>query len=158
MIRTAIPFGYLFIVLMLGAVFLAGAALAVWGWTGRRRAALVTGSLMVLSVAGLVIAQLVFESSMEWNPSIADDSHVVGTWADDRETITLRADHTVEYRSDNEAFPARWSRNDWNLHLTAEGVDSMMRFIRFRDELRLMSNLPEDPDLWDGSLGLVRRP
>ena len=115
MIRTAIPFGYLFIALFLGAVLLTGSALGIWGWLRRRRVALILGSAMVLGVIGLIIA---FEASMEWNPSITDDSRVVGTWADDRETITLRADHTVDYRSDTEGFSGRWSRDDWNLHLT----------------------------------------
>ncbi|MCB1211641.1 MAG: hypothetical protein KDK97_20120 [Verrucomicrobiales bacterium] len=157
MIRTAIPFGYLFIALILGAVLLTGAALAIWGWMRRRRAALIFGWTMVFSVIGLVIVQVAFESSMEWNPSITDDSRVVGTWADDRETIMLRADHTVDYRSDSERFTGRWSRDDWNLHLTAEGVDSMMRFISFSDELRLMTSPPDDPDMWNGDLGLIRR-
>jgi len=157
MIRTAIPFGYPFIALILGAVLLTGAALAIWGWMRQRRAALILGSTVVVGVIGLVIVQVAFESSMEWNPSITDDSRVVGTWADDRETITLRADHTVDYRSDTEGFAGRWSRDDWNLHLTAESVDSMMRFITFRDELRLMTAPPDDPDMWDGDLGLIRR-
>ncbi len=94
---------------------------------------------------------------MEWNPSITDDSRVVGTWTDDRKTITLRGDHTFDYGSDTERFSGRWSRDDWNLRLTEEGVDSMMRFISFRDELRLMPNPPDDPDMWNGDLGLVRR-
>ena len=157
MIRTAIPFGYLFIALLLGAILLTGSALGIWGCFRRRRAALILGSAMVLGVIGLVIAEVAFEASMEWNPSITDDSRVVGTWADDRETITLRADHTVDYRSDTEGFSGRWSRDDWNLHLTAEGVDSMMRFITFRDELRLMTDPPDDPDMWDGDLGLIRK-
>ena len=157
MIRTAIPFGYLFISLFLGALFLAGSVLAVWGWMRRRRVSLIFGSTMGLAVIGLIIVEVAFESSMEWNPSIKDDSRVLGTWADDRETITLRADHTVDYRSDTEGFSGRWSRDDWNLHLTAEGVESIMRFISFRDELRLMSNPPDDPDIWNGNLGLARR-
>ncbi len=32
-----------------------------------------------------------------------------------------------------------------------------MRFIRFRDELRLMTNPPDDPDMWNGDPGLARR-
>ncbi len=157
MIRTAIPLGYVFIALFLGAVLLTGAVIVVWGWLRRRRAALILGSAMVLGVVGLVVVDMAFEASMEWNPSITDDSRVVGTWADGRKTITLRADHTVDYRSDSEGFTGRWSRYDWNLHLTAEGVDSAMRFITFRDELRLMTNPPDDPDMWDGDLGLIRR-
>ncbi len=157
MIRTAIPFGYLFIALFLGAVLLTGSGLAVWGWLRRRRSALLFGSTIVVGVIGLVITEVVFRASMKWNPSITDDSRIIGTWADDRETITLRADHTVDYRSDTEGFSGKWSRDDWNLHLTAEGVDSMIRFISFRGELRLMSNPPDDPDMWNENLGLVRR-
>jgi hypothetical protein len=74
-----------------------------------------------------------------------------------QEMITLRADHTADYRSDTEGFSGRWSRDDWNLRLTAEGVDMTMRFISFRDELRLMTNPPDDPDMWAGDLGLIRR-
>jgi hypothetical protein len=156
MIRTAIPLGYLFIVLFLGTALLTGSALAVWGLLRRRRATLIVGSTMVFGVLGLFIAQLVFDSSTEWNPSITEDSRVVGTWADDRETITLRADHTVDYRSDTEGFSGSWSRDDWNLHLRAEGVNKTMRFISFRDALRLLTNPPDDPDMWDGDLGLIR--
>ena len=95
---------------------------------------------------------------MEWNPWIKDEALVVGTWADERETITLHADHRVDYHSSNERFSGNWSLDDWNLRLVADGVDSMMRFIVYDDQLYLMTHPPDDPDMWDGNLGLERRP
>jgi hypothetical protein len=89
---------------------------------------------------------------------IRDETLVVGTWVDERETVTLHADHQVDYHSTNEKFSGKWSLDDWNLRLVADGVDSMMRFIEYDGQLHLMTNQPDDPDMWDGDLGLERRP
>ncbi len=109
---------------------------------------------MMIGVVALVVIEILFESYMEWNPSISDDSRILGTWADNRKTITLRADHSVDYKSDPGNVSGKWTRVDDNLYLFAEGVNSRMRFITFKGELRLMTNPPEDPDMWDGDLGL----
>jgi len=157
MLRTAIPFGYLFIALILGAALVIGIAFLVFGLLRRRTGLICVGSVISLGIIGLVVYQLTFDAAMEWNPSIPDDAQVIGTWASDRETVTLRPDHTVDYRSDTEGFTGRWTREEWNLRLTADNVDSSMRFISFREDLRLMTNQPADPDMWDGDLGLSRR-
>ena len=158
MIRTAIPFGYLFIALFFAGVFFTGLMALVLGvW--RRKRWLIAGGLSVMTVIVLaVIAEVSFESKMEWNPVIRDEALVVGTWADERETITLHADHRVDYHSSNEGFSGKWSLDDWNLRLTSDGVDCMMRFIEYDGQLYLMTNEPDDPDMWDGNLGLERRP
>ena len=155
--RTALPFGYLLIAIVLGVVFIAGAWLAIRGWSRQKHAACVVGVSMVLGSLGLVVAQIIFDESMEWNPVIYEDSRIVGRWKDKRETVTLRADHTVDYTSDTEGFSGKWMRDDWNLRLVAKDVDVMMRFISFRGELRLLTNPSGDPDMWDGDLGLERR-
>jgi hypothetical protein len=109
------------------------------------------------------MSQIVIDSLVEWNSAIHDDAMVIGTWSrqgdfwfDLTETITLRADHSCEYRSDEEGFAGRWKRDDWNLLITADGVDSTMRFIKFAGKLRLLSRPPDDPDMWNGNLGLMR--
>ncbi|MDB6007703.1 MAG: hypothetical protein JWR15_4690 [Prosthecobacter sp.] len=163
MFRTAIPFGYLFIMIFLGGVFIVGMTCFIWGRRTRRRPLQVMGAILSLGVVGLITADATLNSLMEWNPLVRDDKKVVGIWLRERsmwmdfsESITLHADHHFEYHSDAEGFSGRWERNDWNLHLTAEGIDWMMRFIEYSGELRLLSRPPDDPDLWNGNLGLER--
>jgi hypothetical protein len=142
-------------VIIAGVVFAAGLVVGVNGWRRRKRMSLVIGGILVLGVAGAAGYEWMIEAAMEWNPSITSDAPVIGTWSDGRETITLRRDHTLDYRSDTEGFTGTWSRDDWNLYITAPEVKTTMRFIRFRDELRLMSRPPVDGDDWDGDTGLT---
>ena len=163
MLRTAIPLGYLFIALALGGLLLVGVSCFVAGWRFKKRPLKIVGAVISLGVIGLITAEVVMDSLLEWNPLVRNDSEVVGTWQRKRsfwmdldETLTLRADHTFEYRSDHESFTGTWQRNDWNLHIAASGVDPLMRFISFFGELRLLRRPPDDPDTWDGDLGLKR--
>ena len=103
---------------------------------------------------GLLSADAYFSSLMDWNPVIQSESQVLGTWADERETIILHAHHRLDYHFWNEGFSGAWSLNDWNLRLKADGVDCEMRFVRYGGELRLMTDPPEDPDMWNGRIGL----
>lgn len=163
MFRTAIPFGYLFIALFLGGLLLVGVTCFVLGWRTRRRSLQMMGAVLSLTVIGLITADVVMNSLVEWNPLVREDKAVLGTWLRERdfwmdfsETIILRADHSFEYHSDTEGFAGKWERYDWNLHLAAKGINSTMRFIEYSGELRLLSHPPEDPDLWSGDLGLKR--
>jgi hypothetical protein len=163
MFRTAIPFGYLFIMIFLGGVLIVGVTCFMFGRRTRRRSLQVMGAVLSLGVVGLIAADVIMDSLMEWNPMVRDDKRVIGTWVRERdlwmdfaESVTLHADHRFEYHSDNEGFSGKWERNDWNLRLTAEGLDWMMRFIEYSGELRLLSRPPEDPDTWSGDLGLKR--
>jgi len=163
MFRTAIPFGYLFIMIFLYGLLVLGVTCFILGWRTRRRSLKTTGAVLSLTAIGLITADVIMNSRMEWNPPIRDETTVVGSWLRERsiwmdfsETITLRADHSFEYHSDEEGFSGKWERSDWNLRLKSEGVDSTMRFIEYAGELRLLSQPPDDPDLWSGDLGLKR--
>ncbi len=163
MLRTAIPFGYLFIAILLMGFLIVGIACFVFGRRTRRHAWRVIGSVLSLGVISVITMEVIMDYRMEWNPAIRKDSEVVGTWVRERgfwmdffESVTLRADHSCEYHSDTERFTGKWERHDWNLQITAEGVDSTMRFIAYSGELRLLSQPPDDPDTWNGDLGLER--
>ena len=159
MFRTAFPFGYLLITLLLLAIFGAAVLTLGWGLVRRRWLATVVGSAMMLGVGMLVVAQIYFESLMEWNPSIKADSEVLGQWADDKATIDLRADHTCTGTLEAADFAGTWRRDDWNLKVTFEKPHTPdMRFISWAGELRLMVAPPDDPDMWDGYPGLKRQP
>ena len=163
MLRTAIPFGYLFIAIILAGLLIVGVTCFVLGWRTRKRPLQVMGAALTFALVGVIAGEVIMDSLLDWNPLVRDDAQVVGTWSgvrgmwkDFHETMTLRADHTCEYHSDAEGFTGKWDRNDWNLHVTAQGVDSMMRFIEYSGELRLLHHPPDDPDTWDGDLGLKR--
>jgi hypothetical protein len=99
-----------------------------------------------------VIWQSVIDANLEWNPSISDDSQVVGTWTGRGQGITLSPDHTFIRQIDSQTGRGTWRRDDWNLYL--EGASLPMRFVQFRGQYRLLINPPGDPDNWDGDLGL----
>ena len=164
MFRTAIPFGYLFIAVALFGLLIVGLTCFVIGWRTQTRPLQMIGAGLSFAVVGMIAVDMIMDSLLEWNPLVRNDATVIGTWSGERsmwkdlaETITLRADHTYEYHSDEERFSGKWDRNDWNLHITAEGgIDLMMRFIEYSGELRLLHHPPDDPDTWDGDLGLKR--
>lgn len=157
MFRSAMPFGAsLFYLLLLGGIVGGGVLLLVgwkWNWRPLKR----FGTFLAISGVGLLCLDAYFNSLMDWNPHIDSEELVMGTWADERETITLHADHRVDYHSWNEGFSGTWSLNAWNLRLQGEGIDTQMRFIRYDGELRLITAPPEDPDVWNGSTGLRQK-
>ncbi len=114
------------------------------------------GLVLMLLAGGLIASELYRDAIMEWNPMIRADAPILGTWSDGRETVTLHANHQFDFHSPNERFSGEWSRFDWNLRLKAEGIDSEMRFVMYGNELYLMPRPPDDPDDWDGNLGLER--
>ena len=105
----------------------------------------------------IVLGDIAFDAALEWNPEIRSDSEVLGTWADNGETITLGLDNTFTYRSPSQTTTGRWARQDWNLYLHGDDYSTTMRFVQFSGHYRLMTHPPEDPDLWDGNLGLRQR-
>ena len=155
MLRTAIPFGYLFIALFLLAAFIAGIVLFVRGWRRRSAPMRWLGAGFCAGIITLVVANSAFEAALEWNPTIQTDSEVVGTWSDRAQTITLSHDHTFTYQTGAHIARGTWTRDDWNLYLRGDS-DATMRFVQFRGQYRLMTRPPGDPDTWDGDLGLPR--
>jgi hypothetical protein len=129
MIRTAIQFGYAFIALFLTAAFLGGIVAFILGWRFRSRVAKWSGLGIAVIVVAVVVSNVMFERSIEWNPTIKSDAEIIGIW----------------------------SRDDWNLYLRGESYTNTMRFITFRERYRLMTHPPGDPDEWDGDLGLKQQ-
>jgi hypothetical protein len=156
MIRTAIPFGYLFIALFLFAAFVLGLVVFIWGLCRHSRLARWLGGSVVVAVPALVAAEMWFDSAQEWNPTIGSDSEIVGTYADRRETITLAPDKSFTYCAGSQISTGTWGRDDWNLYLTNSNHSSTLRFIQFRGRYRLLTHPPEDPDQWNGDLGLQK--
>jgi hypothetical protein len=158
MIRTAIPFGYLFIALLLLITFGFGVVSFIWGCRKHSSQAKWLGVGIILLVSALVAVEIAFDSSLEWNPTIHSDTEIVGTWTDHRETLTLVPNNTFDYRTATRTVSGSWTRNDWNLYLHNTDFSATMRFIQFRGRYRLMAHPPSDPDMWDGDLGLSRNP
>ena len=156
MIRTAIPFGYLFIALFLFAAFVAGIGILIWGWRRHSRLLRGLGCGMVGSVIAIVVANLWIDSALEWNPTIGSDAEIVGTWSDRAQKITLTSDKTFTYRTSSQLINGTWTRYDWNLYLRGDNYSATMRFVQYRGGYRLMTHPPEDPDMWDGDVGLPK--
>lgn len=150
------PFGHLIMMLFWGVVFSGGVLLFLLGrWLRKRSLQLIGGSIVTLVVA-LVVRDVVVDSQTDWNPLFAPDSEIAGTWSDSREKMILHPDHTFTYHSGKDRFSGTWSRQDWNLylHLKSRAEHREMRVIRYFGKLRLMTHPPEDPDSWDGNVGL----
>ncbi len=154
MIRTAIPFGYLFIALLLLAAFVAGIAVFVWGWLRRSRLARWIGAALCACVVVLVVADVAYDSALELNPSIDNDSQILGTWTGDGQVVKLAADHTFTCQTGSQTARGTWTRDDFNLYLYGGSYTGTMRFIQFRGVYRLLPHALGDPDTWDGDLGL----
>lgn len=158
MIRTAIPFGYsIFVIVMIGG-FVLGLALLISGLFQRFRSLIRIGAALSCGVALVFICDAVVDTAIEWNPEIADDFELVGTWADRDTSITLLPDRTFVYRQPEGEVQGAWKRDDWNLRLTSAGDSREMRFIRVAGSYRVITNPPTDFDMWDGDLGLPKKP
>lgn len=150
MFLGAIPFGLLILVVLI--VLGSRTELRQIVWPGLVLLAL------LLFLGGSMALHFYRSARMEWHPVIRNDTQVVGTWTDDRETVTLHADHRFDFHSPSERFSGEWSRIDHNLRLKAEGVDSKMTFVSYANKLHLTTWPPGDPDGWDGNPGLWRAP
>lgn len=163
MIRTAIPFGYLFIALFLIVILVSGICLVIWGWFclviwgwfSRSRTAQWLGVGIAGSVVSLIVYNVAIEASLEWNPIISSDAEIIGTWTGRSQTIILSLNNTFSYSTPTENTGGTWTRDDWSLHLKG-GYSGTMRFVRFLEHYRLMTNPPIDPDMWDGNIGLKK--
>lgn len=154
MFRTALPFGYLLIFLGLAAAFVIGLVLFVTGRLRRSKPVAFLGGALALVVAIAVVSDVYFDAAMEWNPEIASDTEVVGRWQDRDETVTLAPDHTFTYETKDQIVHGTWSRYDWNLRMAGNNGPLEMRFVQYNGKTHLMTRPPEDPDVWDGDLGL----
>ena len=117
MIRTAIPFGYLFIALFLLAGFVVGVGIFIWGWRRRSRGARWLGCGLVFIVIAVAVANIWMCSALEWNPIIRSDAEVAGTWRDRDQRLALSGDKTFTYRTPSQTTSGTWTRDDWNLYL-----------------------------------------
>ena len=156
MIRTAIPFGYLFIALFLLTAFVFGVSVFVRAWRRRSRGGRWLGVAIVGSVVAVIVGEIAFDAAIEWNPTIGSDTEVIGTYADGAQTVTLQSDKTFTHRTPSQTTSGTWTRDDWNLYLRGDSYSGTMRFIQVRGHYRLMTQPLGDPDTWDGDLGLQR--
>jgi len=154
MIRTAIPFGYLFIALFFLAAFVAGVVALIVGVRRRSPRARWLAAALCAFVLIVIVTEVAYDSSLEWNPTIGGDSQIVGAWIDHGQTMTLASDHTFTYQTASQTAHGTWTRDDWNLYLRGDSYSGTMRFVQFHGIDRLMTHPPDDPDTWDGDLGL----
>jgi len=148
-LSTGLPFGYLLVTLFLGIATL-GAALAWWRLRARP-VGRVAGAVALLAAArlGLPIAAEVLVP-VEFNPVVARAS-LIGVWTDGPSRLELAADGSYRL-TDGRVVLGAWTLSSWNLDLGG----SPWRVIQARGEERLLREVPEDVDLWDGHLGFRR--
>ncbi len=157
MLLGAAPLAHMITFLMVLGVFVLGLIMVLVGRKSLRP--LFWPGVALMSLVGALLVSTIYQDAMmEWNPRIREDAQITGKWSDGRETVTLHADHRFDLHSPNEGFSGNWSRFDHNLRLKAEGLDSEMRFVMWGSDIYLMSRPPDDPDDWDGTLGLKHVP
>src|SRR5437879_232782 len=94
MIRTAIPFGYLFIYFGLFVGFSFGLAMVVWGVHGKSKSAAIFGAWIALGIAAFLIADCVMEARTEWAPHISGNGEIIGAYGQPDDGVELNADAT----------------------------------------------------------------
>lgn len=154
MIYTAIPFGYLLIYGFLFGCVLAGLILLGRAIFKRKIALGAFGLAMCLLAGGLVAIDICLNAKLDWNPKIESDAVVIGYWADKNRALLIKADQTFKYTEGLRTFQGTWNRDDFNLYLRSPSENKTMRIIRNGTLLRIMTAPPEDPDSWNGDLGL----
>ncbi len=131
----------------------AGVCSLIYGVVRHRWSAVWIGACICVGLIGVAATSV----DIEMNPPITDDASVVGTWTDHHETIVLRSDHAADFTANNKDYRGRWRRSDWNLHLMADNIELVFRFITVGDELRLVTDLPDNHEMWNGDSGLTLR-
>jgi len=161
MIRTAIPFGYLFILLFVISSLLIGFAIVVFSFFKKSKPFRWFCVLSYLAYVVLIIIGVVINvtGEPEWNPVIKNDAEVAGVWTDSQHKLKLTADHHFTYRDHDVVTSGTWSRDDWNLYLKSGAPDSHgaptnLRFIEYKGHYRVLTKLLLDTDEWDGDYGL----
>jgi hypothetical protein len=155
-LRTAAPFGYAFFIA--GLLFAATVGI-VFVFRGLRKSQhfLAAGGLvLVLGVAAIVWANIDAERDVDLNPSIVGDEALVGVWTHGDTTLRLSSDHAYQCSGRNcEALGAlgMWSRlGDFEiLFRPADDRVQRRRVVSAGRRLRL-TEMPEDPDMWNGRL------
>lgn len=141
---------FIFNVSLLLLAFVAGvAALGAGGLSGSRRW-VVAGAVTVALVVGVIVSSWY---ALEWNPIEVERDEVVGTWRKSGKVLWLGSDHRYTYRAGSSRHQGTWELEGCDLKLGKRGL---MRFIRYRGELRLLTEPPGDPEYWDGDLGLAK--
>lgn len=148
-LASGIPFGML--------VFLAWlVGLGVVGIVGafrlRRRAWRVAAAALAVLAGGRLALGIASELLLDedLNP-VVRPAQLVGSWRDGAQTLALHPDQTFQMRGPTTRTGA-WELRDQELSL--DGMKA--RVIKVNGAYRIVPSFPEDPDLWDGSLGFAR--
>jgi hypothetical protein len=164
MIRTEIPFGYLFIFLFVAVSLVLGFVVVCLSFLTPFRKFRWFSAGSYLAYIGLIIVVAVINvtGEPEWNPEIKNDREVVGIWTDPHHKLELTADHHFTYLDHEVTTTGVWARDDWNLYLKNDASVSndsarLFRFIEYQGHYRVLTNPPGDPDGWDGDYGLSRK-
>ena len=158
MLWTAIPFGYLFIALFLLATFVVGGVTFVVAWRRRSAVGRRVGAILCAFVVVGIVGEVAYDDELEWNPMISSDSQIVGTWTAPARTLILSPAHTFMDQADARTTRGTWVRDDWHLSLHGDSYSGTMRFTQLHGSYRLLTHPPNNPDMWDGGLGLQLNP
>ena len=164
--RTAIPCGYLIFFLAAALACAAALGLLVIG-VFKKRWKLVTASAIFLGLAAVwVVGNIAFETALELNP-IIQQADLIGVWQSDGSRLQVNSNGTFLFSTTDEhsEFGIPPTAGTWKFQpiSTIEITDARGRrlpdllVISFRGRLHIIRAF-EDPDMWDGSLGLAKRP
>lgn len=169
-VRTAVPFGYLAFAMMLCVVAAAGLLLFVAGLFLRKsilgRVMAVVGWVVFCGVVVVIVANLLFDSRLNMNPTRVTSEALIGEWLDGKTSLRLAADGSFTLQASGRLIrrlgtrnaSGNWSQHDSRLHLrTTSGQElSPLRVIQFGKQYRIIVDDFGDPDEWDGRLGFKR--
>lgn len=157
--RTALPFGYLGIALILGVIAISAIVLVISGIRGRRVYRGLAGLIILGAVCALTVMDVQADERTDLNPRIASDSDLVGIWTAKGAVLDLRAKGVYACRGDGcsaVGTAGRWQRvDDFKLNFVSTppsrvpGTTVRLRVISTHGRLQLI-RASRDPDLWDG--------
>ena len=157
-IRTALPFGYLLVYVTLLGVAVVG---LVQIWRGIRsrplqRGRALAGVVLVAAVTLVVAANQAYSAALDLNPRTTTKD-LVGEWRDGRAVLVLLPDGRFTCGGGGECdllgSAGTWlKRDDYELEFREQPDAAMFRrVVRYQGRYRL-TELADDPDLWDGRL------
>jgi hypothetical protein len=161
-IRTAAPFGYLFVGLVLLSVGLLGLALLARGLWRRRYRQAGFGLCVGLFVAYVLWVNVAEGNALELNPQVSAAT-LSGRWMHGDAVLVLRSNGRYECRGAAECESVgvlgSWTYKDYDVTLvsthssTAQDflAGARYRVVSYNGALRLASPIDDDPDMWDGN-------
>ena len=154
--RSGIPFASLAFYGGLLAAIVVGGTMGIWRWNAGSRRAIWKPACLVLGALAVLAFNVYADESLELNPRLAD-TDVIGEWTDGGAVLTLERNGAFTCRGgaacSSLGASGRWARRgDVELAFQrADGHTIIRRVIQWGHDYHL-TEMPDDPDLWDGEL------